>query len=47
MLQLMRNRLITQRGLADILRSSELSKKNISYSHYVNEEVNVLHIVFE
>lgn len=46
-LQLMRERLITQQGLADILRSSEVDKKGISYGHYVNEEVNVLHIVIE
>ncbi|MBE6688493.1 MAG: hypothetical protein E7588_04330 [Ruminococcaceae bacterium] len=46
-LSVMSNRLIKGQGVFDIMRSPEVTKPLSSYLHYINEDLNILHIVFE
>lgn len=47
LMQLIYDRLMKERGILDILRSSELGSQEHSVWHYMNEDVNVLHIIIE
>ncbi len=46
-MKLIYTRLIEERGILDILNSGQLDKRDYSYGHYFNEEVNVVHIIIE
>lgn len=43
-MKLIHTRLIKERGLMDILNSSEMAKSSYTIGHYFNEDVNVIHI---
>ena len=46
-MQLIYDRLMKERGILDILQSSELGSQEHTVWHYMNEDVNVLHIIIE
>jgi len=43
-MQLIHTRLIKDRGIMDILNSSDMAKASYTIGHYFNEDVNVIHI---
>ena len=43
-MQLIYTRLIQNRGIMDILDSSDMAKSQYTIGHYFNEDVNVIHI---
>lgn len=46
-LALLKKRLVNEQGIFDILRSMDGNKKSLSYAHYTNDDLNILHIIIE
>ncbi len=46
-LALVKQRLVDEQGIFDILRSIDSKKQTVSYSYYTNDDLNILHIIVE
>lgn len=46
-LALVKSRLVNDQGMFDILRSIDSKNQKLSYSHYSNNELNILHIIVD
>lgn len=46
-MSMVKDRLITKKGMFDILSSIENKKQQLSYSYYCNDELHILHIIVD